>query len=110
MKLSSTGHEPVLHFPALHLAACHAPPHQLRRSPITTTQGFGIIEGADGSKVPFIASDVKNRHGFEPGQKVIFSVRKFKDQAFAENDPFSPCNRKASAHSSSVRRLQSQLR
>jgi len=48
-------------------------------------QGFGIIEGADGSKVPFIPSDVMNRHGLEPGQKVIFSVRRVKDQAFAEN-------------------------
>ena len=47
--------------------------------------GFGIIDGADGSKVPFIPSDVMNRHGLEPGQKVIFSVRKVKDQAFAEN-------------------------
>jgi len=49
-------------------------------------QGFGIIDGADGSKVPFIASGVMNRrHGLEPGQKVIFSVRRVKDQAFAEN-------------------------
>jgi cold shock CspA family protein len=48
-------------------------------------QGFGIIDGADGSKVPFIPSDVKNRHVLEPGQKVIFSVRRVKDQAFAEN-------------------------
>ncbi len=47
--------------------------------------GFGIIDGADGSKVPFIPSDVMNRHGLEPGQKVIFSVRRVKDQAFAEN-------------------------
>ena len=48
-------------------------------------QGFGIIDGADGSKVPFIRSDVMNRHILEPGQKVIFSVRRVKDQAFAEN-------------------------
>jgi len=48
-------------------------------------QGFGIIDGADGSKVPFIPSDVMNRHVLEPGQKVIFSVRRVKDQAFAEN-------------------------
>jgi cold shock CspA family protein len=48
-------------------------------------QGFGIIDGADGSKVPFIPSDVRNRHALEPGQKVIFSVRRVKDQAFAEN-------------------------
>jgi len=48
-------------------------------------QGFGIIDGADGSKVPFISSDVMNRRVLEPGQKVIFSVRRVKDQAFAEN-------------------------
>src|SRR2546430_16514738 len=48
-------------------------------------QGFGIIDGADGSKVPFIRSDVMNRHILEPGQKGIFSVRRVKDQAFAEN-------------------------
>ena len=48
-------------------------------------QGFGIIDGADGSKVPFISSDVLNRRVLEPGQKVIFSVRRVKDQAFAEN-------------------------
>ena len=48
-------------------------------------QGFGIIDGADGSKVPFIRSDVTNRHILEPGQKVIFSVRRVKDQEFAEN-------------------------
>src|SRR5712664_2373957 len=48
-------------------------------------QGFGIIEGADGSKVPFILSDVMNRHGLEPGQKVVFSVRRVKDKALAQN-------------------------
>ena len=48
-------------------------------------QGFGIIDGADGSKVPFISSDVRNGRVLEPGQKVIFSVRRVKDQAFAEN-------------------------
>jgi cold shock CspA family protein len=48
-------------------------------------QGFGIIDGADGSKVPFILSDVMNRHGLEPGQKVVFSVRRVKDKTFAQN-------------------------
>ncbi len=48
-------------------------------------QGFGIIDGADGSKVPFIRADIMNRRGLEPGQKVIFSVRRVKDQAFAEH-------------------------
>ena len=59
-------------------------------------QGFGIIDGRDGSKVPFISSDVRNRRVLEPGQKVIFSVRRVKDQAFAENvmvmgERHSPC-------------------
>ena len=48
-------------------------------------QGFGIIDGADGSKVPFISSDVVNHRVLEPGEKVIFSVRRVKGQAFAEN-------------------------
>src|SRR3989454_12461382 len=48
-------------------------------------QGFGIIDGADGSKVPFIASDVMNRRVLEPGQKVIFSVRTVHDQSLPEN-------------------------
>ncbi len=48
-------------------------------------QGFGIIEGADGSKVPFILSDVISHHVLKPGQKVAFSVRKVKDKAFAQN-------------------------
>lgn len=48
-------------------------------------QGFGIIDGADGSKVPFIPSDVMSHHVLEPGQKVRFSLRRVKDQPFAEN-------------------------
>ncbi len=48
-------------------------------------QGFGIIDGADGSKVPFILSDVMNHHGLEPGQKVAFSVRRVNDKTFAQN-------------------------
>jgi cold shock CspA family protein len=48
-------------------------------------QGFGIIDGADGSKVPFIPSDVMNHHALEQGQKVMFSVRRVKDQPFAEH-------------------------
>jgi cold shock CspA family protein len=48
-------------------------------------QGFGIIDGADGSKVPFIPSDVMSHHVLEPGQKVTFSVRRVKDQPFAEH-------------------------
>ena len=48
-------------------------------------QGFGIIDGADGSKLPFVLADVMNRHGLEPGQKVVFSVRRVNDKAFAQN-------------------------
>jgi cold shock CspA family protein len=48
-------------------------------------QGFGIIDGADGSKVPFILSDVLSHHVLKPGQKVAFSVRRVKDKAFALN-------------------------
>lgn len=48
-------------------------------------QGFGIIEGADGFKVPFILSDVISHHGLKPGQKVAFSVRRVKNNAFAQN-------------------------
>jgi cold shock CspA family protein len=48
-------------------------------------QGFGIIEGADGSKLPFIRSDF-TRHQFpRVGQKVIFSIRRVKDKVFASN-------------------------
>jgi cold shock CspA family protein len=47
-------------------------------------RGFGIIDSADGSK-PFILSDVINPSLLESGQKVLFSVRKVKDNAFAEN-------------------------
>jgi cold shock CspA family protein len=48
-------------------------------------RGFGIIDSADGSKVPFILPDVLNHSPLEPGQKVVFSVRKVQDKAFAEN-------------------------
>jgi cold shock CspA family protein len=48
-------------------------------------QGFGIIDCADGSKVPFILSDVMRPHVLKPGQKVAFSVRRVKGKAFAQN-------------------------
>jgi cold shock CspA family protein len=48
-------------------------------------QGFGIIEGSDGSKLPFILSDVMSHHVLKPGQKVAFSVRRVKTKAFAQN-------------------------
>jgi len=47
--------------------------------------GFGIIEGTDGSKLPFIRSDFA-RHQFpRAGQKVIFSIRRVRDKVFASN-------------------------
>jgi cold shock CspA family protein len=48
-------------------------------------RGSGIIDSADGCKVPFIRCDVIARFALESGQKVVFSVRKVKDKAFAEN-------------------------
>ena len=48
-------------------------------------QGLGIIDGADGSKIAFVPSDVMKNHVLTAGQKVTFSIRKVKDQAFAEN-------------------------
>ncbi len=47
-------------------------------------QGRSDLSGPS-EYTPFIASDVINRHVLEPGQKVIFSVRRVRDQAFAEN-------------------------
>jgi cold shock CspA family protein len=48
-------------------------------------QGFGIIEGTDGSKVPFIRSDFA-RHQFpRAGLKVFFSIRRVKDKVFASH-------------------------
>jgi cold shock CspA family protein len=48
-------------------------------------RGFGIINSADSSKVPFILSDVISHSLPEPGQKVVFSVRKVQGKGFAEN-------------------------
>jgi cold shock CspA family protein len=48
-------------------------------------QGFGIIDGADGSKIPFIRADIRNRNMLEPGESVVFSLRMVKDKAFAQN-------------------------
>jgi cold shock CspA family protein len=49
------------------------------------SRGFGIIAGADGSKLPFTLSDVLYRKPPKPGQKVVFSVRKVNDKPFAVN-------------------------
>ena len=49
------------------------------------SRGFGIIGGADGSKLPFTLSDVLYRKPPKPGQKAVFSVRKVNDKPFAVN-------------------------
>jgi cold shock CspA family protein len=48
-------------------------------------KGFGIIEAQDGSKVPLLFVDVRNRRSLVVGQRVVFSVRRIQDKAFAEN-------------------------
>jgi cold shock CspA family protein len=49
------------------------------------SRGFGIIAGADGSKLPVTLSDVLYRKPPKPGQKAVFSVRKVDDKPFAVN-------------------------
>jgi len=61
-------------------------------------QGFGIIDGADGSKVPFILSDVMNRHDLEPGQKVVFSVRRVNEEPSAMSARVDRLNMVRSRH------------
>ena len=46
-------------------------------------QGFGIIESADGSKLPFIRSDFAPYQFPRAGQTVIFTIRRVKDKLFA---------------------------
>jgi cold shock CspA family protein len=60
-------------------------------------RGIGIIISADGSKVPFIRADIKNRSRLEPGERVVFSVRMVKDTAFAQNITAMPDWRLSSA-------------
>jgi len=51
--------------------------------------GHGIIKAADGSKVPFLFTDVLSRKMIlEPGQHVIFSLRWVQGKVFAENISF----------------------
>ncbi len=47
--------------------------------------GHGIIQGDDGSKVPFLFIDILSRKVLALGQRVTFSVRRVQDNAFAEN-------------------------
>ncbi len=53
-------------------------------------QGVGIIACADGSKIPFIPSDIENRSRLEQGERVVFSVRMVKDTAFAQHIMAAP--------------------
>jgi cold shock CspA family protein len=48
-------------------------------------RGHGIIQVADGSKVPFLFIDVLSRRALVLGQRVIFSIRRVQDKVFAEN-------------------------
>ena len=48
-------------------------------------RGFGIIDGADGLKLPFVVSDFAGRQLPQQGQRVVFSIRRVKGQPFASN-------------------------
>ena len=48
-------------------------------------QGFGIILGTDGSKLPFILSDFARNQLPQVGQRVVFSIRWVKGKMFASN-------------------------
>ncbi len=51
--------------------------------------GHGIIKAADGSKVPFLYTDLLSRKIIlEPGQRVMFSLRWVQGKVFAENISF----------------------
>ncbi len=52
-------------------------------------RGAGIIAAANGSKVPFIRSDVVNP--IKPGERVVFSLRA-KGRMFARNIVAMPVN------------------
>ncbi len=53
-------------------------------------RGAGIIAVANGSKVPFIRSDVANP--IKPGERVVFSLRVAKGRMFARNIVAMPVN------------------
>jgi hypothetical protein len=51
--------------------------------------GHGVIKAADGSKVPFLFTDLLSRKIIlEPGLRVIFSLRWVQGKVFAENISF----------------------
>jgi len=47
--------------------------------------GHGIIQADDGFKFPFLFTDALSRKILVLGQRVIFSVRRVQNSAFAEN-------------------------
>jgi cold shock CspA family protein len=47
--------------------------------------GHGIIQADDGSKLPFLFIDALSLKILVLGQRVIFSVRRVQNSAFAEN-------------------------
>jgi cold shock CspA family protein len=55
--------------------------------------GHGIIQGDDGSKVPFLFIDILSRKVLVLGQRVTFSVRRVQDNAFAENISYEAARR-----------------
>ena len=50
-----------------------------------TQQGSGIIVAANGSRVPFVLSDVMNQRTLKPGERVVLSLRIVKGNMFARN-------------------------
>jgi len=48
-------------------------------------QGSGIIAVTDGSRVPYVSTDVLNRRCLKPGERVIFSLRIAKGKLFAQH-------------------------
>lgn len=61
-------------------------------------RGHGIIQAADGSKVPFLFIDVLSRRELVLGQRVIFSVRRVQDRVFAENISYGADHRRLPGH------------
>jgi len=61
-------------------------------------KGFGVIKAQDGSKVPFLFADVCNRSSLLVGQRVVFSVRRIQDKAFAEYITHVPVPHAAQPH------------
>lgn len=48
-------------------------------------KGFGVIDGSNGSKLPFIRSDFAHDQNPRAGQRVIFTIRIVEGRVFASN-------------------------